>query len=191
MRPVSAAPHTTHSLSPFVPSGTGSVRELAANAARENGAVLRFDYSLDASPGRIRIPPRRPSLQTDELWKHTCFEAFIAPATGGDEYRELNFAPSTEWAAYAFTSYRKGMTRLALPVAPRIEVSEAGSQLTVQSRIGIAGLLPESWRVPGTKLRIALAAVIEDDGGNVSYWALRHAPDKPDFHHSAGFILEV
>ena len=37
----------------------------------------------------------------------------------------------------------------------------------------------------------ALAAVIEDDSGNVSYWALKHAPTRPDFHHPAGFILEV
>jgi hypothetical protein len=167
------------------------VRELVAKVARENGAVLRFDYSLEASPGRIRIPSRRPPVQTDELWKHTCFEAFIAPATGGDEYRELNFSPSTQWAAYSFTSYRKGIAAVAVDSAPRIEVVEAGSQLTLQARVGTQGLLPESWRAPGVKLRIALAAVIEEDGGNISYWALKHAPDKPDFHHCAGFILEV
>jgi hypothetical protein len=40
-------------------------------------------------------------------------------------------------------------------------------------------------------LRIALAAVIEDDNGRLSYWGLRHAPGKPDFHHPNGFALEV
>jgi hypothetical protein len=191
MRPVTAAPRTTLSLSPFVLSGDAPVRELNASVGREDGAVLWFDYALDARPGRVRIPSRRPPMRTDELWKHTCFEAFIAPAGGGDEYRELNFSPSTEWAAYAFASYRKGMSRVALATAPRIEVSEAGSQLAVRARIGTEGLLPESWCAPGVKLRIALAAVIEDESGNVSYWALRHAPDKPDFHHSAGFCVEV
>ncbi|MEJ1966367.1 MAG: DOMON-like domain-containing protein [Gammaproteobacteria bacterium] len=174
-----------------MPSADGVVRALVANVAREDAGVLRFDYALEATVSRIRVPSRRPSSQADELWKHTCFEAFIAPAVGGDEYREINFSPSTEWATYAFTSYRKGMTSVALAAAPRIEVSESGSQLTVQARIGTAGLLPESWRAPGAKLRIALAAVIEGDGGKLSYWALRHAPDKADFHHSAGFILEV
>ena len=171
--------------------GYGPVRALAANAAREPGGLLRFDYTLDVRPGRIRIPSRRPPVQTDELWKHTCFEAFILPATGGDEYRELNFSPSTQWAAYAFTSYRKGIAAIALDSAPRIEVIESTSRLTVHALIGTEGLLPEGWRAPGVKLRIALSAVIEDDSGNISYWALRHAPDKPDFHHSAGFILEV
>ena len=191
MWPVSAASHTTLPLSPFTPSGYGPVRALVANAAREQGALLHFDYTLDVRPGRIRIPSRRPPVQTDELWKHTCFEAFIAPATGGDEYRELNFSPSTQWAAYSFTSYRKGIAAIALDSAPRIEVGETGSRLTVRALIGTEGLLPESWRAPGMKLRIALSAVIEDDGGKISYWALQHAPDKPDFHHVAGFILEV
>jgi hypothetical protein len=40
-------------------------------------------------------------------------------------------------------------------------------------------------------LRIALAAVIEDEKGRFSYWGLRHAPGKPDFHHPDGFALEV
>ncbi len=38
------------------------------------------------------------------------------------------------------------------------------------------------------RLRIALSAVIEDESGRIFYWALKHAPDKPDFHHAAGFI---
>jgi hypothetical protein len=41
------------------------------------------------------------------------------------------------------------------------------------------------------RLRIALAAVIEDENGRLSYWGLRHPPGKPDFHHPDGFALEV
>jgi hypothetical protein len=41
------------------------------------------------------------------------------------------------------------------------------------------------------RLRIALAAVIEDDNGELSYWGLRHPHAKPDFHHPNGFALEV
>ena len=40
-------------------------------------------------------------------------------------------------------------------------------------------------------LRVAMAAVIEDDTGGLSYWGLRHPPGKPDFHHPNGFALEV
>jgi hypothetical protein len=40
-------------------------------------------------------------------------------------------------------------------------------------------------------LQLGLTAVIEDDSGNLSYWALRHAPGNPDFHDPDGFALEL
>ena len=44
-----------------------------------------------------------------ELWKTTCFEAFLR-AKGEEAYREWNFAPTGNWAAYDFKRYRKGRT---------------------------------------------------------------------------------
>lgn len=167
------------------------MRALVASAEREGDALLRFRYALDADLSAVRIQALRSPRQADELWKHTCFEAFIAASSGSDEYRELNFSPSTEWAAYSFERYRQGMTPVTLPSAPRIDVARSGSQLVVEARVPVQGLLPERWRAPNEKLRIALSAVIEDESGRITYWALKHAPDKPDFHHAAGFILEV
>ncbi len=185
MQPVPASPDITRPLLPFARPNDGPVRALAASAEREGEGTLRFRYLLDATDlSAVRIPAMRAARQADELWKHTCFEAFIA--SRGDEYFELNFSPSTEWAAYSFTSYRKGMAPVALPSAPRIDVTRSGSQLVVDARVDAQNFLPRT-----TTLRIALSAVIEDDSGRISYWALKHAPDKPDFHHAAGFILEV
>ena len=190
MRPVPALPDTLHPLLPFARSSEGPVRALSAAVAREGDTVLRFQYVLEGDVGAVRIPAPGPARQTDELWKHTCFEAFIA--SQGGEYRELNFSPSTAWAAYSFESYRKGMAPVALSPAPRIEVTRSDAQrVVVEARVALPGLLPDGWRAPGTKLRIALTAVIEDTNGRISYWSLKHAPDKPDFHHAAGFILEV
>ena len=33
--------------------------------------------------------------------------------------------------------------------------------------------------------------VIEEEDGTISYWALRHAAGKPDFHHPDGFAMEL
>jgi hypothetical protein len=38
---------------------------------------------------------------------------------------------------------------------------------------------------------LALAAVIEDENARLSYWALKHASPKPDFHHPDAFVLEL
>jgi hypothetical protein len=37
----------------------------------------------------------------------------------------------------------------------------------------------------------ALTAMIEETDGVKSYWALKHTPGKPDFHHAYGFALEL
>ena len=40
-------------------------------------------------------------------------------------------------------------------------------------------------------LRLGLCAVIEEESGVLSYWALKHRPGRPDFHHPDGFVLEI
>ena len=40
-------------------------------------------------------------------------------------------------------------------------------------------------------LQIGLSAIIEDREGSLSYWALKHAPDKPDFHSAVAFALNL
>ena len=39
--------------------------------------------------------------------------------------------------------------------------------------------------------QLALTAVIEETNGVKSYWALKHAPGKPDFHAADGFVVEL
>ncbi len=40
-------------------------------------------------------------------------------------------------------------------------------------------------------LHLALSAVIEEKEGTKSYWALKHPPGKPDFHHPDCFALTL
>jgi hypothetical protein len=36
-------------------------------------------------------------------------------------------------------------------------------------------------------LAVALSAVVEERDGTLSYWARRHPPGRPDFHHAEAF----
>jgi hypothetical protein len=40
-------------------------------------------------------------------------------------------------------------------------------------------------------LAVGLAVIIDEGSGAFSYWALRHAPGKPDFHHIEAFALRL
>jgi hypothetical protein len=102
----------------------------------------------------------------------------------GEAYREFNFSPSSQWAAYTFQSYRAGKESLQLDEPPTGWIStESGGLFLQRASIAIA-LEPDA--------RIGLSAVIEETDGTKSYWALAHPPgDKPDFHDPACFALEL
>jgi hypothetical protein len=164
-----------------------AVRSLEVSVRAEVPGILMFQYSLDAVMSRVRVHQSGAGGRADDLWKHTCFEAFVAPADGPG-YHEFNFSPSLDWAAYRFSAYREGMSLAETGRPPEISVRRGDDGLELESavRLGhLAGLRD------ARHLRIALAAVIEDEKGRLSYWGLRHPPGKPDFHHPDGFALEV
>jgi len=132
---------------------------------------------------RVRIPRSTASSRQDALWKHTCFEVFLMRSDGS--YYEFNFAPSSQWAAYRFTAYRQGMAELNLHSPPGVDFVVTPGSVVLDATIDLQGLLD-----PGTdsRLRIALAAVIEDRDGRLYYWALAHPSGAPDFHHADGFV---
>ena len=162
------------------------VRSLEVQLRAEEPDILVFQYSLVADMSRVRVPLSGASGRTDALWKHTCFEAFAA-AKDAPGYHEFNFSPSLDWAVYRFSAYREGMSRAEIGRAPEISVRRRDDGLELESAVRIGHLADLDVR----HLRVALAAVIEDDKGGLSYWGLQHAPGKPDFHHPNGFALEL
>lgn len=162
-------------------TATAGVRGLSARISAATPGYLRFQYSLTADLTRLRIPRTGGGRRLDELWKHTCFEAFVAPA-GTGAYQEFNFSPSGDWAAYRFSAYREGMAPAQLTAPAQIDVQRQEGRLQLDCRV--------AWSGP-PHLKVALAAVIESDDGRIAYWAVRHAPGKPDFHHPDAFALEL
>lgn len=167
-------------------SACPALEAIEVEVARPASGALVVRYLLTGDIGRLRLPPPVAPARTDGLWRHTCFEVFIG-VPGEEAYREFNCAPSTAWAAYAFTGYREVMTPLALPTPPRIETHADPDRLTVHVMLEI---VPASLPAAGP-WRLGLSAVIEDIDGVVSYWAVAHPPGPPDFHHRDCFALEV
>jgi hypothetical protein len=159
---------------------------IEVDVARPSAGSLVLTYIVHGNIGELRLPPAAAPARGDELWQHTCFEVFVGTAAGA-AYYELNFAPSTRWAAYRFSSHRDGMQIATEIGAPRIEMQSSSDRYTLQAAVRIDELsgLPSDrpWR-------LGLAAITEDTHGGKSYWALAHPPGKPDFHHFDCFALE-
>jgi hypothetical protein len=145
-------------------------------------ATTNIWFGVGAPADRFVIPKLSEPWRADDLWRTTCLEAFLRPL-GAQSYREWNFAPSGNWAAYDFRDYREGMTRAEVGAPPYIRMEDNFTWWTVGATIAVDA---------GQPWRLGLAAVLEDKDGALSYWALAHPPgDKPDFHHPDCFAAQL
>jgi hypothetical protein len=149
---------------------------------RLSATLLRFRYVVVGRIDDLVLPSPAPPLRANNLWQTTCFEAFLAPGQAPG-YRELNFSPSSQWAAYDFLAYRDGMVQAPLPAAPETEISVRADRLELTVALSL-DLSRETYR-------LGLAAVLEERGGGKSYWALNHPGGAPDFHHPACFDVDL
>lgn len=154
---------------------------------RRTGATLSLDYRLSGDMKALRFPPPAPTGQAERLWQRTCFEAFVR-RSDAPGYYEFNLSPSVQWAAYGFDGYRSARRPLSEVPDPGIvalehrRLHELWATLHLDRLAGLpAG---ETWRM-------GLSAVIEDETGARSYWALAHPGGAPDFHHDDCFAANV
>jgi len=166
---------------------TKAVRTIQAHVLRTPDGGLGLHFLLTGELSRLSVPARCVPRVGRDLWRHTCFEAFVA-LEGASAYHELNFAPSGEWAVLAFRRYRDGGALAGDVPTPEIVVRTTDDRLELDVRLALDRLSPAYASAP---LRLALAAIVEETSGGVSYWSLQHPAGKPDFHHDDGFVVRL
>jgi hypothetical protein len=166
-----------------------AVRRIAARVCMAPAGSLAVTYTVEGDLDRLRVPAPRTPRVAARLWEHTCCEIFIA-CKGMPAYYEFNLSPSGEWGAYAFDGYRsrRENERPIEEPAPQVAVRGSADMLELDALIRL-DCLPALHS--GAPLSLALSAVIEDSDGALSYWALRHPPGRPDFHHPEAFVLNL
>ena len=160
-----------------------AVKRIEVDVARPRSDSLVLQYTVTGDIRNLRIPPVASPERASELWKHTCFEAFVRTSPGPN-YIELNFSPSTQWAAYEFSDYRTGMTTALQVSSPRIDIEAFEDRFVLRAQSELSSLSHAPWR-------LALSGVVEEADGQISYWALTHAQGKPDFHNAQSFLFEL
>ena len=144
-------------------------------------ATTNIWFGVGAPADRFVIPQSEESGRQDELWKTTCFEAFLQ-VEGSGAYREWNFAPSGDWAAYDFTGYREGMAPADV-AEPYVRMEDNFTWWALGATIAVDA--ERLWH-------LGLSAVLEEKDGTKSYWALAHSKaDKPDFHLADCFAAKL
>ena len=144
-------------------------------------ATTNIWFGVGAPASRFVIPEASEPGRADELWRTTCFEAFLRES-GEEPYREWNFAPSGEWAAYDFTAYRAGMAEADIAKPPYIRMEDNLTWWTLGATIAVDA---------GVEWELGLSAVLEEKDGTKSYWALAHPGKTPDFHAPGCFAARL
>jgi hypothetical protein len=142
----------------------------AARSPSSGSAAISPGWSFNIS--RLVVPAPAEPGRADELWRSTCFELFVAGE--GAAYREYNFSPSGQWAAYEFDDYRSGMRHIDAQIETELYQENNILQFSAEIRTEFAN-----------PAHVGLTAVIEETDRHIRYWSTAFAPGKPDFHAAA------
>lgn len=164
---------------PANPDGGSNAIEVAVS---HSATGLALTYRIAATPAAIRLPALAAAGPADDLWRHTCCEAFVA---GDGGYHEFNFSPAGSWAVYRFTDIRQRDSAYRPPAAPTVRTAADTDGFTLTAEIP-AALLPAR-----PQRTLGLTAVVEHADGALAYWALRHDGPRPDFHRPATFLIPL
>ncbi len=147
----------------------------------DDARTLSLRYQLPATG--VRFPTIVKPRRADDLWKTTCAELFVAQSNTLS-YREFNFSPSGEWAAYDFAGYRQRTDVLPELPTPGISVTIDGDVALLSVALPL-DCLP----APGLRdLCFSTTVVVQAQDGALSYWAASHSVT-PDFHLRNSFIV--
>lgn len=166
----------------------GFMQQIGVTLMRKADGNLAIAYAIQGPTGGLRIPTQDAPAPADALWRTTCCELFVGAANTAD-YREFNFSPSGQWAVYDFSAYRQRTPAQPFVATLSIRAEQRTDRLQLNARLPPAVLpgLPDDGGIPS----FALAVVLEAGNGDLGYWALAHPAGKPDFHHRAGFALQL
>ena len=149
----------------------GAIQSIDAELERmAGGAVAIFRVRGDVA--KLVIPASAGPGRADDLWRTTCFELFVSGQ--GASYREFNFSPSGQWAAYEFDDYRSGMRNIDARFETELYQENNELQFSIEIRTEFTN-----------PAQVGLTSVIEETDGVLRYWSTAFAPGKPDFHAAA------
>lgn len=173
-------------LVPFEPRQRPILLVSAEFVWHEEG-LLELSYGLrsrgDSNLNDVQLPEKAISpKRCNELWTNTCFEAFMAKPSQ-NRYWELNVSPSGHWNLYSHEEYRRGLKQELDVEPPTISMQGCSRGFRCDIDLNLSPWLPGE----GCP-ELSLAAVIRHADSSLSYWAIRHSGQIPDFHDRRSFV---
>lgn len=174
---------TEFSLRPFPGQNSGGVS--IRGGIERTGQTLVLTFLLQGNLGDLILPTVSEQKRRDNLWQSTCLEMFWAEEKAKN-YWELNLAPSGAWNVYAFTDYRTSMQQEDRIAAPLVKTERTMESFSLTAELEIGKLHADN-----ASLRVGFSTVLLQRDSRLSYWALAHPEERPDFHAPQSFLLRL
>lgn len=143
-----------------------------------NEVTIRYCISGDFNNVNLLNSEINP-CKMNRLWENTCFEVFFKNSNN-EEYLEFNFSPKLEWNCFKFNGYRNKIDNYNQKITPVLQVEK-------NSDIYILEVCIDRSSIGFNDFVIGASAVISENG-ELSYWAVKHTSNVPDFHKFESFI---
>lgn len=142
-----------------------------------------ISYSLKGDIATIDLEDGTPKRnRVIGLWQKTCFELFIK--NNKDQYIEFNFSPVFEWNCFFFNKKGDALSEYKPMDEVKFDILRSLNVFTLIVEIDRENF-PENF-FDGEMLA-GITTVIKDKDAKVSYWALSHNDNRPNFHHFDSF----
>lgn len=176
---------STFALTPFGISHPEAPLAITGAITRR-GPHLDITYNLTGRLNDLIIAAPDPApVRRWLLWESTCFEMFLA-VPGQASYWEVNLSPAGHWNVFRLDSYRQGIAEEpAFQTLPFI-VQRQRERLTLSLTFDVSAVIPAD-----QPLEAGISAVLQHQDGSLTYWALTHPAEGPDFHHRRGFVIKI
>jgi hypothetical protein len=173
------------SLLPFPTPHTPKISITGKISLQNN--IIALQYSVAGKTEDVLFPSisSKPT-RSDELWKSTCFEFFLA-VKNQHQYWEFNMSPSGDWNVYHMDAYRRVNFKQEVSIQQLpFELQNVAGRFHLNMLLDLNSILQ-----PDQILTVGMTAVIKTTDGGETYWALAHPASVADFHLRESFVIEL
>ncbi len=171
----------TKSLVPFVKAETPTI-DLSVKVDRQ-GNFLVLKYEMTGAIESILMAEGDFPTRRIGLWETSCFEYFFG-VPGQDYYWEVNLSTAGHWNIFRLENYRSGFREELAIEALSVSVNRSAFSLETRFNLSLLGL-------EKSEIELSVTAVIADQLGEISYWAVCHAGVEADFHLRDSFVIQL
>ncbi len=171
---------TTHTLIPYEKTKAPSVTIETELISREDAFFV--SYKLTGDIKSIDLGGDPVHARKIKLWEKTCFELFIK--NKNDQYMEFNFSPVFEWNAFFFNKKGDALKEFEKVSAVKIDILHSMEVFKVIVEIKKKDFPDDFFTLD---MSAGLTTVLKERNGRLSYWALSHEDQRPNFHDFRSF----